>query len=70
MLSVVGWGGLLALGAFLNHDDAKNPLRPLIVVAFVGLFLAWWLWLLNGRRGRELAERARERDLSAIHRDS
>ena len=58
VLGVLAWGAVLALGAFLNHDDRRNPARPLIISFFVGAFLTWWLWLLNSRRGRELAKRA------------
>lgn len=63
VLGVVAWGLVLAAGAYWRHDDRFNPIRPLVVFATVGGFLAWWLWLLNSRRGRELAEQARKHGL-------
>lgn len=53
MLAVGVWGGLLALGACLFGSDANgevhfapNPMRGLIVLACVSLFLGGWAALL------------------------
>lgn len=49
MLALVVWGVIQALGSWLfNHD----PRRPLIVLACVGGFLAFWLAALTARRRR------------------
>lgn len=52
MLAVLAWGAFHALGAFLNHEDRANPVRPLIVLACVVAFNAFWLALLWTRKAR------------------
>lgn len=49
MLALIAWGVIQALGSWLfNHD----PRRPLLVLACVGGFLAFWLAALTARRRR------------------
>lgn len=58
MLAVGIWGALLASGAFLfGYDEtegairlAPNPVRGLIVIGCVGVFLGGWALLLRGGR--------------------
>lgn len=57
MLAILAWGGTLTLGAFLFGYDhqtqeitlAPNPLRGLVVLSCVGIFLGGWLLLLRMR---------------------
>jgi hypothetical protein len=46
---LVLWGAYVAIGAFLYN---RNPWRPLIIMASVGLFLGIWLLLLWSRSRR------------------
>jgi hypothetical protein len=47
------WGGLLALGAFSFRQEYDFR-KPLIVLFFVGAFLAFWIYLLRRRFQRPL----------------
>lgn len=57
MLAVLAWGAMLALGAFLFGYDheyqmitlAPSPVRGLIVLSCVGVFLGGWALLLRNR---------------------
>jgi uncharacterized BrkB/YihY/UPF0761 family membrane protein len=62
------WGLILAVGASQNfrflQDGPAPPLawraaRFAIVTGSVGLFLAWWAWLLSRRRRRLERDAAR-----------
>ncbi|HEY2894566.1 MAG TPA: hypothetical protein VGJ16_10150 [Pirellulales bacterium] len=44
------WGVYVAIGAYLYN---RNPWRPLIVLASVGIFLGIWMLLLWGQSRRQ-----------------
>jgi hypothetical protein len=44
------WGVYIAIGSYLYN---RNPWRPLIVLASVGIFLGIWMLLLWGQSRRQ-----------------
>jgi hypothetical protein len=44
------WGLYIAIGAYLYN---RNPWRPLVVLASVGIFLGVWMLLLWGQSRRQ-----------------
>lgn len=51
---VLAWGAFHALGAYLLN---YNPLRPLIVLGCVAVFLGFWSLMLSARAARLRRER-------------
>jgi hypothetical protein len=52
MLAILVWGGVLALGAYTSPKMNTNPLRTLVVYAFVAAFVGFWAILLKFRDSR------------------
>ncbi len=58
MLAVLAWGMFHALGAWLNYDEGRQLLRPLVVLGCVLTFLGFWGTLL-AMRARRIAKHDR-----------
>lgn len=54
ILSLVGWGVYLAIGAtgYFVQPSMTNPLKSLIVLGFVALFLGLWTIVLRSRKAK------------------
>jgi hypothetical protein len=56
---LVAWGVYLAVGDYLRNH---NPLRSLVTISCVAIFLGVWLTALSIRRARRAADQEAESD--------